>query len=255
MRPVEIALQLIELLNQRRVASVTRLSRLTGIPPSTVQRSLKALEKAGWISSADAGRPKWSLTVKAMLATNGRAVGEQRGLRRLALPLMEELRLKTSESIHLAFRCHRSVVLVERLNGPDPLGYCLPYGATSTLNASAAGKAILAGLSRQELEDYLLGPLPRATVNTLATAAQLRRDVEQARVRGFSMKRSENIANAHAVGAAICDAAGRPFAALTVSGPAARMTSARMDQYGPLVAYAARRISQAHVSRSGAAFV
>src|ERR1700733_997987 len=100
MRPVQIALQLIEVLSAHQPAGVTELSSLTGLPRSTTQRALVALQNTGWITAADERRGSWSLSLRALM-TAGLATETFGPLRMAAIPLMEELRRATEETIHL----------------------------------------------------------------------------------------------------------------------------------------------------------
>lgn len=241
MRPVELAFQLVEILSLHQPAGVGELARLANIPKSTAQRTLLALQKTGWIEPCGE-RPKWRLATRALVAS-GRANLEHRSLRSLALPVMEELRRATEETVHLTVRFQDILVLLERLDGIKPVRYFFPYGATSNLHSTATGKAILASLPQIELDAFLERPLKALTPDTLTDPGVLRSDLAQARARGYAVNLAGNMPNVHAVGAAILDADGRPFAALSVSAPGDRLTADLADRFGPLVADAARRVS------------
>src|ERR1700731_2307057 len=85
---------------------VSELARLLDLSKTTVHRSLMTLRDAGWIQPADHGRALWSLSVRA-LVVGGRAVDSHSGLRSIAVPVMEELRRATEETIHLLVRERR----------------------------------------------------------------------------------------------------------------------------------------------------
>jgi len=242
MRPVELAFQLVELLSLHQPVGVGQLARLADIPKSTAQRTLHALKKTGWVEPSAGDRPLWRLTMRALVAS-GRANLEHRSLRSLALPVMEELRRATEETVHLTCRFQNILVLVERLDGIKPVRYFFPYGGTSNLHSTATGKAILASLPQIELDEFLGRPLRTLTPHTLTDPDALRRDLAQARERGYAVNLGGNIANVHGVGAAILDPDGRPFSALSVSAPGDRFPVELAERFGPLVADAARRVS------------
>jgi len=156
---------------------------------------------------------------------------------------MEELRRATEETIHLTYRFERSIVLIERLDGIKPVAYFLAYGAVYDIHATSAGKSILSRFAADELEDYLTGPLGASTAHTITDAARLREDLREARERGYAVTLGGNVADVHAVGAAICDRTGTPVAAVSISAPADRLNESLIAEYGPLAADAARRIS------------
>jgi IclR family transcriptional regulator, acetate operon repressor len=242
MRPVELAIQLIEILSQHQPAGVSELARLSGAPKSTVQRTLHALEKTRWIEIVDPDRALWALTMRAVVAS-GRATRSHAGLRSLAIPVMEELRRATEETVHLTYRFGRSVVLIERLDGIRPVRYFFAHGAVTALHAASTGRAILSRLPPEELEAYLETPLAAVTPSTITDPELFRQEIARAREQGFATSFGGNVADVHAVGAAICDPAGRPFAALSISAPSERLSPALAQTYGPMVADAARRIS------------
>lgn len=103
MRPVHIALQLLELLSKEQPAGVTELASLADLPRSTAQRALMTLADAGWIEIADQRRGSWVISLKALMVA-GQATESQRQLRNIAVPVMEECRRATGETIHLSVR-------------------------------------------------------------------------------------------------------------------------------------------------------
>ena len=241
MRPVHIALQLVETLSAVQPAGVTELAALTGIPRSTAQRALMTLHDAGWIEPADAKRGSWTLSLRALIAA-GRATQSQATLRNLAIPVMEELRRASGETVHLMARQGPNVVLIERLDGINPVEQFRPFGSDAPLTLTATGKSILAALDEAELAELLRPPLPSRTPASVTDPVLLRADLVQVRRRGFATTFGANRAGVAAVAAAILDAAGTPFAALSISGPTSRITPERAEALGPLVADAARRV-------------
>jgi len=242
MRPVELAFQLVELVAQHQPVGVSELARLAGLPKTTAHRLLQALHQTGWIAPDDSDRPLWALTGRAMVNC-GRATRSQSLLRGVALPVMEELRRLTEETIHLTWRHDMSLVLLERLDGIRPVRYFFPYAGQATLHATSSGQAVLAALAPDVLDAYLSGTLAQVTPFTLVEPAALRRLFDGVRGRGYAFGRGGHVADVHAVGAAILDPAGAPIGAISVSAPAERLAEAEAERYGPLVADAVRRVS------------
>ncbi|MEI9985745.1 MAG: helix-turn-helix domain-containing protein [Aliidongia sp.] len=139
MRPVELAFQIVELVGLHQPVGVSELARLAGLPKTTAHRILQALHQTGWIVPDDGDRPHWALTGRAMV-TCGRATRLQSVLRGVALPVMEEMRRLTEETIHLTWRHEMSLVLLERLDGIKPVRYFFPYAGQATLHATPPAK-------------------------------------------------------------------------------------------------------------------
>jgi IclR family acetate operon transcriptional repressor len=251
MRPVQIALQLVEALAAHQPAGVTELAQLIKVPRSTAQRALMALHRFGWIQFADEKRGTWTLSTRALIAA-GRANQSHGTLRGIAIPVMEELRRATQETVHLLVRQGNSVVLVERLDGILPVEQFRPFGSDAPLTLPASGKSILAALPDKEIAQILREPIPQRSPSSVTDPAKLKKELLSIRKLGFAITQGGNRFNVGAVGAAIVDGLNRPFAALSVSGPLARMTLKRCQRFGPQVSDAARRISMGAMWQTGA---
>jgi IclR family acetate operon transcriptional repressor len=73
----------------------------------------------------------------------------------------------------------------------------------------------------------------------VAVAAEL----EATRRRGFAVDDEEHAVGLRCVAAPVFDAEARPLAAISVSGPAARIPAARLEALGALVARAADEVT------------
>ncbi|WP_375429572.1 IclR family transcriptional regulator [uncultured Sphingomonas sp.] len=244
MRPVDLAFQLIELLGIHQPAGVSELARLAGIPRSTAQRTLQALHKTGWIEPAGAETTDWVISMRAVIAT-GRTNHALARLRLVALPVMEELRRVTEETVHLTCRFERALVLVERLDGIKPVRYFFPYGGVVPLHATASGQAMLAHFDDAELDLYLKEPLESTTQLTITDRSELEKRIAVARKRGYATGFGGNHRGVNAVGAAIIDRMDDPVGAISISGPGARLDERRAEEIGGLLVDATRRISMA----------
>ncbi|MFG1704324.1 IclR family transcriptional regulator [Nonomuraea sp. M3C6] len=232
MQNVINALRVLEEVAIRQPAGVGELARELRLPKSTVQRSLKTLHEAGWIRPAGGTVTRWQVTSKALQV--GRRA--ELGLRDAAMPVMEELRQRTGETIHLMVPEGDAVVLIERLETDKPLRIVLPLGIRLPLHASANGKAVLAHLGRP------LAELPSYTETTITDPARLRAELEAVHLRGYADNRGEWRSDIAAVAAAVLGPDG-PVASLSISMPASRMPEELRVEYGKLVTQAARTLT------------
>jgi len=242
MRPVETALNLLETLGRLQPAGVSELARELDLPKSTVQRALKTLADVGWIEAVSEEKGAWSLALRAGLSV-GPADFAVRHLRAAAIPVMEELRRRTLESVYLAVRYEDQMALVERLDGINPVVHAWPLWRPGPLHPSSLGRAILATLPPEEIEAYLSRPLAKVTALTVIEPDKLRAELQRTRDRGFATAFRTNWPNENGVGAAIRNSRGIPFAAISVSAPVERVSESACDAMGDLLADAARRIS------------
>lgn len=242
MRSVLVALRVMEEIATHQPVGVSELARVLGLSKTTVHRSLATLREGGWIEPADDGRALWSLSVRALIV-GGRAVDSHNGLRSIAVPVMEDLRRATEETIHLMVRERGSVVLIERLDGIKPVRVFNPVGGRGPMHRTSAGKAILAAMSPADREAFL-SDLGRGTERAPGVDVRaLREELAGVAARGFAINLASNQPDVHAVGAAIIGPGGKPIGAISISAPPERLPKATCLKLGPLVADAARRIN------------
>ncbi|KAB8189815.1 helix-turn-helix domain-containing protein [Nonomuraea phyllanthi] len=250
MQNVINALRVLEEVAGRQPAGVGELSRVLGLPKSTVQRSLRTLHDAGWIRPAAGEVTRWQVTGKALQV--GRRA--ELGLRDAAMPVMEGLRQRTGETVHLMVPEGDAVVLIERLETDKALRIVLPLGIRLPLHASANGKAVLAhrpgalfapegGPVPGNHPAGVPGALARYTESTITDPEALRAELEEVRARGYADNRGEWRPDIAAVAAAVLGPDG-PVAGLSISTPASRMPEDLRVEYGALVTQAARTLAE-----------
>lgn len=243
MQNVLNALRTLEEVAERQPIGVAELARAMALPKSSVQRTLVTLHTAGWIRPTGEAATRWVVTTKALHV--GRHATDELGLRDVALPVMEELRRRTDETVHLAVREGGRVVLVERLETSQPVRIILPLGQNLPLHASANGKAVLAADPVDAVERRIAEGLPEFTGTTITDPERLRTELAGARSRGYATNGGEWRSDVSAIAAAIIGEAGLPVASISVNLPTSRMTDEAGPAYGTLVHEAAQRISAA----------
>ena len=242
MENVRLALSVLENIAAAGPISVSALARMLREPKTTVHRSLVTLHEAGWIRSVEHGRQRlWTLSLK--LVSLGQRAGHPR-LRDAALPSMEALRNKTHETIHLMVPQDRMVVLIERLDSPQPLRIVRPLGGRSLLHVASNGKAVLASMSATEQEAYLTRPLKPSTRNTITDPEALRAELERIRKLGYAVSLGELDEGVRAVAAPILGVGAAPIGSISISCPAQRLPDELIPRYGGWVRSAAKEISQ-----------
>ncbi len=239
-RSIMTALRVLDEVAAREPIGVGELARLLEVPKSSVQRTLRTLRAAGWIHPVGAETTRWGLTTH-MLRTGQRATGGL-GLRDVAVPVMEELRSATQETVHLVVPEQGQAILIERLDSPQPVRTFIPLGMGAPIAASANGKAILATRSREEVEALLDLGLSAYTATTVTDRDALLAELDQIRRQGYAANNEEWRSGVSAIAAAITADGGRAIAGISISTPAHRMSRKLQGQYGQLVKDAAAQI-------------
>lgn len=223
-----------------RDASAREISVLTDLPKSTVQRLLQALEASGLVRQDPTSR-RYGLGPRTL--TLGMAYLNRIDVRSQALPYMTRLRDELDETIALAVRVGYSRIYVEQVEARSGLKAKAEIGRPYPLWAGAAGRVLLASLSREELVRFTIdvGEAAFTHVTPPNLNGFLAR-IEETRERGYAWAFEESMRGVHTVAAPIRVSLS-DTAALSVSGPSTFFNESRMEEAtGPLVS-AAKAIS------------
>jgi len=242
-RAVSKALRILRLLSiGTEGIGVVELGRRLGVHKSTVSRLVATLARHGFVTR-DARTDRLALG-PALISLGGAAL-QRMDLRSVAREQLERLSALTRETINLAIVDQDQVVNIERLPSPHYIRDIGWIGRRSPLHCTATGKALVAGLDREERR-RLMGPkLRRYTEQTIADWSSLERDLAEVRRRGFAVGWEELEPGLAAVAAPIRDREGDVIAALSVSGPTFRVSRARLLEYASEVAVGAHEVSRA----------
>lgn len=213
---VVFSMGVLETVAARQPVSLVDLARALGSPKTTVLRSLRALEVAGYVFQ-DSTRPRWSLTLRSLRLAE--AAAANLGLVDAALPVMHELSRLTEETVSLGVLERRSIVVVGKVDGRKAVRAYSERGATLPIHASSSGKALLAELDESELRRLLPKELPRFTDATITDFDELALELDRTRLRGYAINDGERQADVLGVGATIRDADGVGKAAISVALP------------------------------------
>jgi len=212
----------------------------TGLPKTTCHRLLSVLAESGLLRSDDQGR----FGPGALLLAMGMNFLNQTDIRSLARPRMEELTQLTQETCHLGIAQFPWVVYVEKVESPLAVRMHSQVGAMNPLHCTGLGKALLAYSSVELINAICSLPLERRTVKTITSAAGLIEELGWIRDRGYAIDDVENEEGIRCVGAPIFGHDGSPIAAISIAGPAGRVTLKSVDDLGPIVVEAAMDVSR-----------
>jgi len=242
MESVKTALKVLEAVVETPMVGVSEIARRMNEPKTTIQRCLTTLYEAGYVRPVGDVRRRWTVTNRLLLLSKN-ADSEPR-LREVALPIMRWLRDETRETIHLMVPEGGEVVLIERIDSPQPVRTVRQLGAHAPLHIASNGKAALAAMSDAEREAYYRTPLIGWTKNTITTVDRLREEIARVQQDGFAVSMGELDSEVHAVAAAILNQDGRPIATMSISCPASRLPKELVPKYGALVKKAVAQVGR-----------
>ena len=222
-------------------ATLTDLAQQVGLAPSTAHRLLTTLEEARYVRFDHETR-QWSVGVQAFAV--GAGFTRTRSLVGIARPHMHELMEASGETVNLAIEDQGEMVYLAQVECRQMMRAFARPGMRVPLHCSAVGKAILAAGPDRSLAKLLQRHgMPRVTARTITTPAELRSSLAHAREVGFALDDEEHAVGLRCIAAAVFDETGTAVAALSVSGPMARILDDRVAPLGALVVRTTRSIS------------
>jgi len=211
-------------------ASLGTLSSKIGLSKGTTHRILSSLMYLDFVRQDEATRD-YSLGFK--LVELGSCLLDQIDLRKEAAPFLQDLSRRTKETTYLVVLSRVEVVYLEKIESEDDstvLRATAKVGQRNAANSCAVGKALLAELPEGEL-DALIAEMPfvQKTENTITDPVQLREHLKMVRARGYAVDDEESERGIRCVAAPVRDERGRAVAAISISGPAIRVTRQRIS--------------------------
>lgn len=219
---VDNALLLLQLIGDRHALRVAEAADILGVARSTAHRLLTALRRRGFVMQ---DRPNGAYRPGPALYEIGLAAVSRIDIRRVARPVLEQIREETQETVSLALLEGTTVRFVDCAESPRSVRVGNRTGVVRPAHASAVGKAILAGLPEAELDRRYPGAdLPPATTSAAMThAADLRCQLTEIRTQGYALNWEESSEGVCAIAVALRDTVGQPLAGLGIAAPSSRI--------------------------------
>ncbi len=224
----------------RRPVSAAELTPVLGIDRSSVFRLANTLRMRGFLAQLPSkeyvlGSAVWRLADRFQWS---------RGLTQIAREQVATLAAKTGETTHLVIQEGRQAVFVDQELTAQPIGVSGSSGRCEPLHCTALGKALIADRDQQSLAE-LFGdaPLSAPTKRSIRTLAELAKECQRTRKRGFSIDDEEFHEGVRCLAAPIRDGSGRIVAAIGVSAPIGRLPESRCNKVAQEVKRAAAQIS------------
>ena len=205
--------------------SIRELSAKIKLPKGTIHRLLSSLSFFGY-ARQDIKTRNYFLGFK--LVELGNLLLSQLDLRKEAEPFLRDLAERTKETVHMVFLDRDEIVYIDKVesdHNPSGLRMASRIGLRNPAHSSAVGKMILSNFSEEELRSFLKEKsLLRRTANTITDPIQLREHLKSVRKQGYAVDDEENEKGIRCVAAPIYNEIGKTVAAISITGPAFRVT-------------------------------
>ena len=205
--------------------SLSEIRDRTGLPQSTVQRLATNMVEQGMLDrDGDKYRVGMKMAYWATPATRGLATLD------LIAPVLSRLRDFTGESTAFYVSEGRFRVCVLLAETFAALRREMHVGKIIPLHIGSAGHVLLAW-QPTALEEVLKSPLEQMTEESLTSPDSLKKKVLEAKRCGYSISAGEREDGAAGLSAPVFDHSARIFGAVSILGPASRMSAQQCKEW------------------------
>jgi IclR family KDG regulon transcriptional repressor len=164
--------------------------------------------------------------------------------RRHARPYLDRLQREFGETVFFCTLDEGQVFYLEKVESQQSVRTACTVGSRAPAYCTAVGKAMLAELPEAEVNNIIRRwGLKPVTANTITSPTALKAELRAVRSRGYAIDNEEKEQGLRCVSAAVHGHSGKLLAAISVSGPAFRITKERIPEIGQVVMRAAQDLS------------
>jgi len=222
---------------------LSELAKLSGLNKATVNRIVSDLVDRGYLNQP---KPRGKYYLGTKFIRFNQLMMQKRKLEQVAPPHLTKLAESVKDCVVLTVLDGEQALVTTVIGSQHLLRIALEAGTRTPLYCTGQGKAILAGMTEAELDQYLSKvTLKRLTEYTITGPNELKSHLIMVAKEGVAYDDEEEILGIRNVAAGIMNADSKCIAAVGVIGPSVRMTRARMREIAPPVKLCAAEISRA----------
>ena len=228
-KAVETTIRILEALESLDGAGVTAVAERAGTTKGTAHNHLTTLEEHGYVA-----REGNEFVLGLRFFESGIYVRNRKPIYEVGVPEVEKLAEETGEIANVLVEEHGYGVYLHRATGEQALSLDTGVGSRVHLHNTALGKAILAHLPRERVDEILDSRgLPRTTANTITDRATLLATLDDVRERGVAFDMEERADGVRCVAAPVTTNDGTVCGAVSIAGPTSRMKGERLESDVP----------------------
>jgi len=235
------ALSILDCFARRQEWSLNELCEELRLHKSTVFRLVSTLAASGYLERNEV---TGQYRLGSKFATLENVIAGQEPICWFSLGPLQELASRCGETAHVAVLYERWAVTVQVVESSAAVRMRSWVGKRTHAHCSALGKVLLAFRGDDEAEAFVRTyGLPARTARTITDPQVFLQHLREIRERGYAVDNEEVEEGLRCVAAPITLPGGLVVAAVSVSGPAWRLTPARDPELVPWVQQAASRIA------------
>jgi DNA-binding IclR family transcriptional regulator len=238
---LEKGIRILELLAAHGELSVSEAARLMDTNRAGSHRFISTLKDLGYVEKNSGNKYQPTLKIMAL----AQKVANRFEIRRLAKPYMHQLSMMYKETINLGLFKNQEIIHIDKIDSLEVLRMDSALGDKAPAYCTGLGKAILAFLPDHELTHYLdtVDRRPLAP-NTITEKQDLLAELARVRQNRYAIDDEEMSIGLRCIAAPVFDHNGYPAYAISISGPAMRLTHRTLEDMKPNILKVTQDLSQ-----------
>jgi DNA-binding IclR family transcriptional regulator len=224
---LEKGIKILELLAAHGELSVSEAARLMDTNRAGSHRFISTLKDLGYVEKNSHNKYQPTLKILAL----SQKVADRFEIRRMAKPYMHRLSMMYKETINLGLFKNQEIIHIDKIDSLEVLRMDSALGDKAPAYCTGLGKSILAFLPDHELAHYLdtVERKPLAP-NTITDKEQFLAELARIRQNRYAVDDEEMTIGLRCIGTPIFDHNHYPAYAISISGPAMRLTHRVLEE-------------------------
>jgi DNA-binding IclR family transcriptional regulator len=223
---LEKGIRILELLATHGELSVSEAARLMETNRAGSHRFISTLKDLGYVEKNSGNKYQPTLKIMAL----AQKVANRFEIRRLAKPYMHQLSMMYKETINLGLFKNQEIIHIDKIDSLEVLRMDSALGDKAPAYCTGLGKSILAFLPDHELT-YYLNKVERRPLapNTITDRDEFLAELARIRQNRYAIDDEEMSIGLRCIAAPIFDHKQYPAYAISISGPAMRLTHRALE--------------------------
>lgn len=228
-KSLQKALEILNCFTRKSSWGVTELSEYLGLNKSNVHSILSTFTAMEYLrQDPETGRYRLGMAAYTLCY----ALGDELIIGNIALPYMQELSDWSGERVYLGIPYGDEVIYVNSTYPEEAISLMRNImGDRARMYCTGLGKAMMAYLPENEVQEYLKKELSSCTEYTITDSEALREELKKIRCNGYAVDNMEHEFGIKCVGMPIFNKQRKVEAAISISGPSLRFSDERILEF------------------------
>lgn len=232
-KSLQKSLEILNCFVQKPSLGITEIATMMNLNKSNVHSILSTFKAMDYLEQdPESGKYHLGLGVFTLC----RALGDSFSITQVSKPYLQELSNMTNERVYLAIPNEDNVIYLEAMYPAESAGLMRTImGEKAKMYCTGIGKAMMAYLPKEQIEEYTKKALVAFTENTITDKELLIKNLELTKVRGYAIDDMEHEFGVRCVAMPILNRQGNVEAAVSISAPSLRLTDEKIPELAKML--------------------